>query len=145
MTKPLATLHNSFQLFGSEDRQNFLKVIQLIEKVDFTEKENCWLASIDLMQMCLGNEALPLSKIESVISGIVESSEKAEINSIENLPIEAFYLASKKLQNLNEYQSSLIPARQALEWIGHKNNRRKAELKSIIQTTPDEKSLIQNS
>ena len=72
-----------------------------------------------------------MTHYETII-GLVTISK---LTDIDDLPVEAFYVAIKKLIQLNSVEEAKVLAKQALEWIGDRKTRRKEDLEKIIDST----------
>ncbi len=129
----LASIHRAFHMFNNEERLAFLREIASMEKKDFTAKEKCWLADIELIEKCLNGEVVTPALILSETSRIIDFAKEAKMSDIDDLPVEAFYIASKKLLELNESTGAINLAKQALDWIGDRKTLRKNELEKILE------------
>jgi tetratricopeptide (TPR) repeat protein len=129
----LASIHSAFHLFNNEERLGYLLEIAAMEKKDFAAKEKCWLADIELIEKCLNGEVVTPAFILSETCRIIDFAKDAKLFDIDDLPVEAFFIASKKLLELNEQTDAINLAKQALDWIGDRKTLRKNELEKIFE------------
>lgn len=73
------------------------------------------------------------SHISILIDNVINSKKEFETSEIDYLPVEAFYVAAKKLIQLNSTKQAKSLAKQALNWIGNRKTRRKEELEKMVK------------
>ena len=128
----LATIHRAFSIFEPDDREKLFNEVQQIDNKDFRDKEHCWLLNIELMHSCLNKSEINTAEILSLSDKILELSAQIKLNDIDDLPVEAFYIATHKLTELTSTEAANKLAKIALGWIGDRKTRRKADLEKIV-------------
>ena len=128
----LATIHRAFSIFEPDDREKLFNEVQQIDNKDFRDKEHCWLLNIELMHSCLNKSEIDTAEILSLSDKILELSAQIKLNDIDDLPVEAFYIATHKLTELTSTEAANKLAKIALGWIGDRKTRRKADLEKIV-------------
>jgi hypothetical protein len=83
----------------------------------------------------MNNDAISSADIRKISTHIIDLSNQITISDIYDLPVETFYVATKKLIQLNAPEEAKELAKKALEWIGDRKTRRKEELEKIINST----------
>lgn len=129
----LMFIHRSFHLFDRKDQIVYLKEFDELKTIRFTNAEKCWLEDIKLIDMCMDENILKPQFILSSVNSILQFVTEIQTNDIGELPIEAFYFASRKLVDLNEIESAKNLANHALKWIGERKSRRKDELVKMLE------------
>ena len=131
----VGTIHRIFSLLDKEEQGKYSAEISELDKREFTAKVNSWLTNIYLMDACMNNDSISAAEIQKISTQIIDLNKQITINDIEDLPVEAFYIAAKKLIQLNAPKEAKGLANQALKWIGDRKTRRKEELEKIITST----------
>ena len=131
----VASIHRVFSLIDKEEQGRYNKELSSLDKREFTAKENCWLNNIQLMDDCMNNVSISVGDIQKIVTQIIHFCNQTTINDIDDLPVEAFYVATKKLIQLDAPEEAQELAKQALKWIGNRKTRRKEELEKMINST----------
>jgi tetratricopeptide (TPR) repeat protein len=131
----IASIHRVYHLLDSTERQVFKDVIDKKNENNITKKDRCWIASIELMDMCLDDKNVSATEIISKIDEVSKIKVESKIFDIDDLPIESFYIAAKKLQQFNEPLKAISTAKKTLTWIGERKTRQKYELEKLSTST----------
>lgn len=131
----VVTIHRVYSLLDKRRQQLYNKELDELDKREFTAKEHCWLTNIQLMNNCMHNASIDVAEIKKISERIIDYTQQITISDIDDLPVEAFYVASKKLIQLNAPEEAQELAKQALKWIGDRKTRRKQELERMINST----------
>lgn len=103
-----------------------------MDRKDFTAKEHTWMMNIELMDMCTEKTESEAEKVVEMCSRIQFQTEQLTLNDLDDLPVEAFYVASQRLMELKDFAGARNLAKQALSWIGEQDSMRKAELQAVV-------------
>lgn len=130
-------LHRAFSLFNKIEKRFYYDLLKNIEKIDSFSGEKYIILDIDLIYDCeysdLSSKDI-INKIDQIIHNI-SKLENIQNEDIDDLPIDAFYIAAEKLIQLNSPNEAKRVVNQALDWIGARKTRRKEDLEKIINST----------
>jgi tetratricopeptide (TPR) repeat protein len=130
-------LHRAFSLFNKEEKDLYYQLLKEVESIESFNVEQHIIPDIELIYNCeldniTSNDIfIQINRISDCISKL----EGVKNEDIDDLPIEAFYIATQKLIALNSTENSKKVAKQALELIGDRKTRRKEELQKIANST----------
>jgi uncharacterized protein YrzB (UPF0473 family) len=128
----LATIHRAFSIFEPDELERLFSEVLQMDNKDFRDKEHCWLLNTELMHGCLNKSEINTAEIITLSDKILGLSAQTNLNDIDDLPVEAFYIAAFKLTELTSTEAATNLAKKALEWIGDRKTRRKADLEKIV-------------
>ncbi len=132
-------LHRAFSFFNREEKGYFYNLLKDVERIHSFEGEKYITQDIDLIYNCeYGDGGLsPEDLIKQIeqISDSISQFDNIRNKDIDDLPIEAFYIAANKLIHLNAPDEAKKIAKHALEWIGDRRTRRKEDFEMIINST----------
>ncbi len=128
----LATIHRAYTLLDISEREELKQELLVMDKKDFSEKEHSWMLNIELMDVCMNKSESDAEIIIDFCNRINQQAEHLKLNDLDDLPVEAFYIAVKRLMELKKHEGANNIAKQALSWIGEKDAFRKAELQSML-------------
>ena len=131
VTNLVGAIHRVYSLLDKLEQGIYNNEINELDKNEFTDQENCWLTNMKLMEACMNDASITVVEIKEISTLIINLSKNITIHEIEDLPVEAFYIATKKLIQLNAPEEAQELAKKALEWIGSRKTRRKEELERI--------------
>jgi tetratricopeptide (TPR) repeat protein len=131
----IADTHRVFSLMDKEMQDRYFADLSEFDLAKVSAKEKCWLNNIEMIKSCMEDASFEIKSIQKISEEIIDLMEQIKINDIDDLPVEAFYVAANKLINLNALEEAKELAKQALKWIGDRNTRRKEELEKILNTT----------
>jgi tetratricopeptide (TPR) repeat protein len=129
----LATIHRAYTLLDISEREELKQELLAMDKRGCSEKEHSLMLNIELMDVCMNKSEFDAEIIIDLCNRIKQQAEHLKLNDLDDLPVEAFYIASKRLMDLKEYEGSKNVAKQALSWIGEQEAFRKAELQSMLK------------
>jgi len=129
----LATIHRAYTLLDISEREELKQELLAMDKKDFSEKEYSWMLNIELMDVCMKKSASDGEIIIDLCNRINQQAEHLKLNDLDDSPVEAFYIAGKRLMELKKHEGANNIAKQALSWIGEKDAFRKAELQSMLK------------
>ena len=130
----IADIQRVFPLLTTVEKSEYYLLAANTDNTDFSANEQCWLSVIELYNM-LCKDNINVKQIFKQTVVIIEFAQNSKLTDIDDLPVEAFYLAAKKLIQINSSEEAKVLAKQALEWIGDRKTRRKEELEKIINST----------
>ena len=130
----IASIHRVFTHLNLEEKAKYYLIALNTDRTDFTVKEDCWLNVLD-MYNTLDDYSTDVKAIMTHYETIIGLVTISKLTDIDDLPVEAFYVAIKKLIQLNSVEEAKVLAKQALEWIGDRKTRRKEDLEKIIDST----------
>ncbi|MBM3186756.1 MAG: tetratricopeptide repeat protein, partial [Bacteroidetes bacterium] len=129
----VATIHRLFSLLDSNAQNGYNSEIDKLDKSNLNTNEMCWLKNIELIYVCHNDVSNDTAVIQKISKQIIDLTKKLRTNDIDDLPVEAFYVAAKKLIQLNSTKQAKSLAKQALNWIGNRKTRRKEELEKMLK------------
>ncbi len=135
VTNLVGAIHRVYSLLDKVEQGIYNTEINELDKNEFTAQENCWLTNMKLMEACMNEASITVKEIKKISTLIINLSKNITINEIEDLPVEAFYVASNKLIDLNASIEAGELAKRALDWIGDRKTRRRNELENIVNST----------
>ena len=91
------------------------------------------MANIELMQYCLSNKEVEIAIIQEKTKYLIQQKEKSTIEDIDDLPVEALYLAAQKLNAIGEKEFVKVFANEVLKMIGELRSIRKEFFEKILQ------------
>ncbi len=130
----IADIHRVYALLSKEEKSKYYFLAMDTDRTDFNVKEDCWLNVLDMYNILDDNKTdvkAIMTHYETII-GLVTASK---LTDVDDLPVEAFYVAAKKLIQLNAPEEAKELAKMALDWIGGRKTRRKEELERMINST----------
>jgi hypothetical protein len=90
------------------------------------------MANIDLMEYCLSNKKIEAEIVKEKIQHALFLKEKSTLKDIDNLPVEAFYCAALKLNEIGEKELTKVVAADALKLIGELRSIRKEYFQKVL-------------
>jgi lipopolysaccharide biosynthesis regulator YciM len=128
----LATIHRAYSLLDISEREALKQELLAMDKKDFSNKEECWMMNVELMDVCMNKTESDAGLVVEMCNRITQQAEQLISYDIDDLPVEAFYIAGKRLMDLKEYEGAKNVAKQALLWIGERDALRKTELLCML-------------
>jgi tetratricopeptide (TPR) repeat protein len=131
-------LHRAYSIFNKSEKRKYYELLKKIEKFELFPGEEYIILDIYLIYNCQSRNYTSEAIVKSTeeIIDIISKLEKIENEDIDDLPIDAFYIAANKLIELNSPVEAKVLSKQALNWIGDRKTRRKEELERIYNLTP---------
>jgi len=121
----ISMTHRAFSLFDSKEREEHYSKISSLVNESTELNQLSQFANIDLLQYCLSNQKVNKRIVREKINRIKFQKEKSLLKDLDDLPIEAFYQATIKLNEIGETKMTKEIAVDALEIIGEKTSIRK--------------------
>jgi tetratricopeptide (TPR) repeat protein len=128
----IATTHRVFSLLDKGLQGRYYAELSELDLTKFGAKENCWLSNIQLMDVCMNSDSITDLDIQNMSTRIMDLMKQTSLNDIDDLPIEAFYIAANRLSQLGSIDMSRVLAQQSLDWIGERRTRRKQALQQLL-------------
>ncbi len=129
------SLHRAFSLMSSDEREKSLQILQKYSTKSISKRCHSLIDNIMLINKSMDLYLSDSKQLSVWIKNVLNSKKKFETSEIDDLPIEAFYVASKKLLQLNTPEEAIELAKHALDWIGDRKTRRKEEFERMINST----------
>ncbi len=129
------SIHIVFSIFKKEEQFVYFHKLNKLLDEELSTKEYYLLKNIRLIFTCMNDAEASAEDIQKLSTEILDLIKQITLDEIEELPVEAFYLAANKLIQLNAPKEAKELAKKALEWIGDRKTRRKEELEKIINST----------
>jgi len=127
----IGSIHRAFSLFEDSERDNYYDIAKSLINESSKPNQLSQLTNIELMQYCLSTKKVKKTLIQEKIDYVKTQNEKSTLKDIDDLPVEAFYLATLKLTEIGEPKMAKVIADEALKMIGDKRSIRKVFLKNI--------------
>ena len=129
------SIHIVFSIFNKEEQFVYFQKLNKLSEDELSTKEYYLLKNIRLIFTCMNDDETSAEDIQKLSTEILDLIKQITLYEIEELPVEAFYVAANKLIQLNAPEEAKELAKKALEWIGDRKTRRKEELEKIINST----------
>jgi len=129
----VANIHRLFPMLGAEERSEFMRMAETSRSREYVVKEHCWLLNMRLMQTCLDSPAIEIGDLREIVDQIIRLAGESKLRDMDDLPVEAFYIAAMKCKGQGEKEFASFLARQALEWIGNRTILRKPVLIDLAE------------
>lgn len=129
-------IHRVFSMLDAGERRELMSTAESSKSNEYVVKEHCWLLNMRLIQSCLDSPNIEIGDIRVLTDEIIRLAGESKLRDIDDLPVEAFYIAAMKCKDKGESEFALFLARKALEWIGNRTTRRKPELSVLAGETP---------
>jgi tetratricopeptide (TPR) repeat protein len=126
------SIHRAFSLMSFDEREKSLIILNKYSTKLKSKRCISLMENILLMYHCFNMDILEPNTISFHKHKVINSKNEFETSEIDDLPIEAFYAAAYKVNQLNAPEEAKELAKQALEWIGNRKTRRKEELEKMI-------------
>jgi len=123
------TIHRAFSLFDDAERDNYYNIAKSLVNESSKSNQLSQMANIDLMEYCLSNKKFEAEIVIEKIQHALFLKEKSTLKDIDNLPVEAFYCAALKLNEIGEKELVKVVADNALKMIGEMKSIRKVFFK----------------
>jgi tetratricopeptide (TPR) repeat protein len=127
----IGSIHRAFSLFEDSERDNYYDIAKSLINESSKPNQLSQLTNIELMQYCLSTKKVKKTIIQEKIDYVKAQNEKSTLKDIDDLPVEAFYLATLKLTEIGEPKMAKVIADEALKMIGDKRSIRKVFFKNI--------------
>jgi tetratricopeptide (TPR) repeat protein len=127
----IGSIHRAFSLFEDSERDNYYDIAKSLINESSKPNQLSQLTNIELMQYCLSTKKVKKTLIQEKIDYVKTQNEKSTLKDIDDLPVEAFYLATLKLTEIGEPKMAKVIADEALKMIGDKRSIRKVFFKNI--------------
>jgi tetratricopeptide (TPR) repeat protein len=129
----IGSIHRAFSLFEDSERDNYYGIAKSLLNESSKPNQLSQLANIELMQYCLSTKKVNKTLIQEKINYVKTQNEKSTLKDIDDLPVEAFYLATIKLTEIGEPKKAKMVADDALKMIGEKKSIRKETFQKIAK------------
>ena len=129
----IGSIHRAFSLFEDSERDNYYDIVKSLTNETTKPNQLSLMANIELMQYCLSTKKVKKILIQEKINYVKTQNEKSTLKDIDDLPVEAFYLATLKLTEIGEPKMAKMVADDALKMIGDLSSIRKEYFEKIVQ------------
>ena len=129
----IGSIHRAFSLFEDSERDNYYDIVKSLTNETTKPNQLSLMANIELMQYCLSNKEVEIAIIQEKTKYLIQQKEKSTIEDIDDLPVEALYLAAQKLNAIGEKEFVKVFANEVLKMIGELRSIRKEFFEKILQ------------
>jgi len=127
------SIHSAFSLLEDSEREKYYLLAKSLINETSKPNELSQFANIEFMQYCLSNKAVETAIIEEKSKNVILQKEKSTLKNIDDLPVEALYLAAQKLNAMGENEIIQFLAYEVLKMIGELRSIRKEFFEKILQ------------
>jgi GTPase involved in cell partitioning and DNA repair len=129
----IETIHRAFTLLEISEREKYFLLAKSLINESTKPNQQSQIANIELMHYCLSIKKIKTSIIQEKIQQIKLKKEESTLKDIDDLPIEAYYCAALKLNEIGEKEIVKTVVEEALTMIGELRSIRKEYFKKIIK------------
>ena len=120
-------------MFEDSERDNYYGIAKSLTNETTEPNQLSLMANIELMQYCLSNKEVEIAIIQEKTKYLIQQKEKSTLEDIDDLPVEALYLAAQKLNAIGEKEFVKVFANEVLKMIGELRSIRKEFFEKILQ------------
>jgi tetratricopeptide (TPR) repeat protein len=128
----IGSIHRAFSLMDDSEREHYYSTAKSHINESTKPNQLSQMANIDLMEYCLSNKKIEAEIVKEKIQHALFLKEKSTLKDIDNLPVEAFYCAALKLNEIGEKELTKVVAADALKLIGELRSIRKEYFQKVL-------------
>jgi len=128
----IGTIHRAFTSLEDSEKVKYYKIAKSLINQSTKPNQQSQIANIELMHYCLSIKKIETSIIQEKIQQIKLKKEKSRLKDIDDLPVEAYYCAALKLNEIGEKEIVKTIAEEALTIIGELRSIRKEFFQKIL-------------
>ena len=128
----IGTIHRAFTLLESSEKEKYFLLAKSLINESTKPNQQSQMANIELMHYCFSNKKIDNAMIQEKINYLKLQKEKSRLKDIDDLPVEAYYCAAVKLNEIGEKELVKVIAEDALTIIGKLRSIRKDFFQKIL-------------